>query len=75
MIKKKSGKSKMCCLGVTLCCIFVSPLLVCGFLQELKECSGHVFVDSVPEFCLPEVSFFKAFLKNLTPFNRMGETC
>uniref|UniRef100_A0A663MG46 Integrator complex subunit 9 n=1 Tax=Athene cunicularia TaxID=194338 RepID=A0A663MG46_ATHCN len=24
------------------------------FLQELKECSGHVFVDSVPEFCLPE---------------------
>ncbi|OWK01148.1 INTS9, partial [Cervus elaphus hippelaphus] len=22
--------------------------------QELKECSGHVFVDSVPEFCLPE---------------------
>ncbi|KAM6084911.1 integrator complex subunit 9 isoform 1-T1 [Theristicus caerulescens] len=22
--------------------------------KELKECSGHVFVDSVPEFCLPE---------------------
>ncbi|KAJ7417673.1 Integrator complex subunit 9 [Pitangus sulphuratus] len=22
--------------------------------EELKECSGHVFVDSVPEFCLPE---------------------
>ncbi|NWS75603.1 INT9 protein, partial [Crotophaga sulcirostris] len=22
--------------------------------KELKECSGHVFIDSVPEFCLPE---------------------
>ncbi|XP_019376431.1 PREDICTED: integrator complex subunit 9 [Crocodylus porosus] len=22
--------------------------------KELKDCSGHVFVDSVPEFCLPE---------------------
>ncbi|XP_054050885.1 integrator complex subunit 9 isoform X3 [Rissa tridactyla] len=22
--------------------------------KELKECTGHVFVDSVPEFCLPE---------------------
>nr|KAF6480431.1 integrator complex subunit 9 [Molossus molossus] len=22
--------------------------------KELKECSGHIFVDSVPEFCLPE---------------------
>ncbi|XP_076786957.1 integrator complex subunit 9 isoform X2 [Arvicanthis niloticus] len=22
--------------------------------KELRECSGHVFVDSVPEFCLPE---------------------
>ncbi|KAM8954214.1 integrator complex subunit 9 [Pelodytes ibericus] len=24
------------------------------FEKELKECSGRVFVDSVPEFCLPE---------------------
>uniref|UniRef100_A0A8C5I3W0 Integrator complex subunit 9 n=1 Tax=Gouania willdenowi TaxID=441366 RepID=A0A8C5I3W0_GOUWI len=24
------------------------------FLQELKECAGRLFVDSQPEFCLPE---------------------
>lgn len=34
-------------------CVFSVDVL---FSQELKECSGHVFVDSVPEFCLPEVS-------------------
>uniref|UniRef100_H2QVZ2 Integrator complex subunit 9 n=1 Tax=Pan troglodytes TaxID=9598 RepID=H2QVZ2_PANTR len=28
--------------------------------KELKECSGHVFVDSVPEFCLPEVRLRRA---------------
>lgn len=38
-------------------CIFESSDLF--LLQELKECSGHVFVDSVPEFCLPEVSLFQ----------------
>ena len=27
----------------------------CSDLQELKECAGRVFVDSQPEFCLPEV--------------------
>lgn len=53
-------------------CVFSVDVL---FSQELKECSGHVFVDSVPEFCLPEVSLFKALLKNLTPFNHVGETC
>lgn len=26
--------------------------------QELKECAGRVFVDSQPEFCLPEVLKF-----------------
>ena len=52
-------------------CVFSDVL----FSQELKECSGHVFVDSVPEFCLPEVSLFKALLKNLTPFSHVGETC
>lgn len=29
----------------------------CLCLQELKECGGRVFVDSQPEFCLPEVFF------------------
>lgn len=28
---------------------------VCSLLKELKECAGRVFVDSEPEFCLPEV--------------------
>lgn len=28
---------------------------LCSYLQELKECAGRVFVDSQPEFCLPEV--------------------
>lgn len=55
-------------------CFCVSSVGV-GFSQELKECSGHVFVDSVPEFCLPEVSLFKALLKNLIPFKHVGETC
>lgn len=51
-------------------CVFSGDML---FLQELKECTGHVFVDSVPEFCLPEVSLFKAVLKNLPPFNHVEE--
>lgn len=31
--------------------------LALSVLKELKECAGRVFVDSEPEFCLPEVSF------------------
>ena len=32
-------------------------LINCDFETELKECSGRVFVDSSPEFIVPQVSF------------------
>ena len=31
-------------------------LINCEFETELKECSGRVFVDSSPEFVVPQVS-------------------
>lgn len=39
-------------MSVNTCCVFV---FLCFVLKELKECAGRVFVDSQPEFCLPEV--------------------
>lgn len=51
-------------------CVFSVDVL---FSQELKECSGHVFVDSVPEFCLPEVSLF-IIISEKSDSNHVEET-
>lgn len=33
----------------------------CCYMKEIKECLGKIFVDSAPEFCLPEVKIFCLF--------------